>query len=81
MRGRLGKDGIDIIDKSHAEHLIGLIEDNGFDCRKISTAALKVIEHATRRCNHDVHTFFERPQLLTHIGAAAESRHLQALYV
>jgi len=63
-------DSIDVVDESHIEHTINLIEDEVFYMRKIDKSALDEVDETTRSCDDNLWTVFESFALCTDIGSA-----------
>jgi hypothetical protein len=45
---------LDVVDETHAQHLVGFVEHQRGQSGQIERAALEVIDHAARGADHDV---------------------------
>ena len=63
--GQSRKNPFDVGQKTHVEHVIGFIEDEGLDFGKIQLSLLQQIEHPPRATNHDLRTPTKRSNLRT----------------
>ncbi len=62
FRERVG-DRVELFGEAHREHLVGFVEDERFDVRRVERAAANVIEHAARRSDDDLRAALERVDL------------------
>ena len=53
-----------VLDKSHVEHLVGLVENQELDARNVEGPAAEVVEDATRRADDYVDSGPEAAELL-----------------
>ena len=60
---------VDVVDKAHVEHLVGLVENDRVDMFKIHLTALDEVKQAARRGHDDVHAAAQGAYL--HLDAAA----------
>ena len=74
---RLGQNSLDIVDKPHVQHLVGLIEDQVLQFLEIQGSPAQVIEDTPRRTDHNIDTLAQTPQLLGHRRTAINSRNDQ----
>ena len=58
-----GDDFLDVVDKPHVEHAVGLIENEDFHLRKIHRALPRVVEQTTGRSDKDIHPLAETADL------------------
>ena len=65
-------DLFDILDETHVEHFVRLVEHQVGDRREVERAPADVVEDAARRADDDVDAFFQAPQLFGHRGAAVD---------
>jgi hypothetical protein len=54
VAGRRGEDLLDGVEESHAQHLVGLVEDDHAHVVEREASALEMIDHAARRADDDV---------------------------
>ena len=78
---RLLQNPLHIIDKTHAQHLIGLIEHQRLQIAQIERFAPHMIHHPARRTDHDMHAAFELAQLHIVTLAAVNRQHMKAFEV
>lgn len=57
-------DALDIREKAHIEHAVGLVEHDGLDVVEFDGAALHVVAQAAGRRDDDLRVLFERVDLL-----------------
>ncbi len=70
--GRMRHDLLDIVDKSHVQHLVGLVENEVADAGEVECPAPDMVEYASRGPHHDVGPLREPPELFTHGGTAVD---------
>jgi hypothetical protein len=68
------QDLVDLGREAHIEEAVRLIENQGPDRQEIERALPHVIQHASRRPDHDVGSIAKRSVLLRHVGAADDQR-------
>ena len=71
--GRLAEDGLHVLEKAHAEHLIGLVEHDHLEGAQVQRAPLEVVEDAAR-CPHDHGYALAQRRELRAVGGAAVDR-------
>ena len=69
LRG-LFKNPLDIVDKSHAQHLIGLVQYQGLQFCQLEGAAAHMVHHPAGCAHYHVHPSLQLAQLPAHIGTA-----------
>ena len=69
LRG-LGEDLVDVLREAHAQHLVGLVEDEEADVGHLERAALHVVDHTAGRADDDLGATLERTLLRDVRGAA-----------
>ena len=73
----LGTDGDDlshIVDKTHIEHAVGLIEDKHLDMRKVDAAALHVVEETAGSSYDDIDAAAKRAKLVVDTDTAVNGQ-------
>jgi hypothetical protein len=58
--------------EAHVEHAVGLVQHDDFNCGKVNTAALHVIEQASRCCHQDIDATTQRVDLRAHSDPAED---------
>mmetsp|Transcript_19087 Transcript_19087/g.42137 ORF Transcript_19087/g.42137 Transcript_19087/m.42137 type:complete len:300 (-) Transcript_19087:152-1051(-) len=76
--GQLVHDGFDILLKTHGEHLVRLIQDQGFAGRQISTLSSHMIQKPPRGAHQNVNSISKIFALRTKGCASIETLHCQA---
>ena len=59
----MGEDVVDIIDESHVEHLVGLVEDYSVNLGKIYYTAVDKVDKSARGSHDNLHTLSKRAYL------------------
>jgi hypothetical protein len=77
----LSQDRLDVVDESHPQHLVALVEHDGLEVGEDETAAAEMIEDPARRPHDHVHAVLEAPELLVHRLTAVHGQHAQARQV
>ena len=72
-----GQHLLDIVDKAHVEHAVGLVEDQHFHVIQFEGALPHVIEQATRRGDQYIDAFLERADLRVDLHPAENDRGFQ----
>ena len=67
-------DLFDILDETHVEHFVRLVEHQVGDRREVERAPADVVEDAARRADDDVDAFGKAPQLFAHRRTAVDGR-------
>ena len=75
LAGRRGllQHRFDIVDETHAQHLVGFVEDEASQFRQIERAALQMIDHPAWRTDNHMHTTAQAAELRA-VGLAAVNR-------
>ena len=81
LGGGLLQDPLDIVDEAHAQHFIGLVQNQGLQLAQLERAPPHVIHYPARCTHHHVHTPFQLAQLAAHIGAAIDGQHMETRQV
>ena len=68
----MGEHPLHIVDESHPQHFIGLIEHQGPQARQVEGALTHVVHDPPRGADHDLDAPFELVDLLAEIGAAVD---------
>ena len=71
---RMIHDLFDIFEKTHIEHLVGLVQHQETDLVEFERAAADVVQHAARGPHDDVHAARQTAQLLAHGGPSVDGR-------
>ena len=71
---RLLEDPFDIVDETHAQHLVGLVEHDVLERRELESALLDVVHDAAGCADHDVHAAAQAVEL-RRVALAAVDRH------
>ena len=66
-------DVLDVLVKAHVQHLVGLVQHDGFDVGDINGVVAVVVHQAARRGNDDLAAGFELALLLVHARAAIDA--------
>ena len=66
-------DVLDVLVKAHVQHLVGLVQHDGFDVGDINGVVAVVVHQAARRGNDDLAAGFELSLLLIHARAAIDA--------
>ncbi len=72
---------LDILDKAHIEHLVGLVQHHIADRRQIERATTDVVQHTTGRTHHDIDTARQTTQLLANRRTAIDGRYRHSFFV
>ena len=64
IAGTLIEDPLDVIDKSHSQHFVGFIEDQGFERIDPESRLTHVVHDSTRSPHHDVSSTLESVDLV-----------------
>ncbi len=73
MRRSLGggvEDVLEIVAEAHVEHLIGLVEHGGLECREVERAAFEMVAQTPGGADDDVRAVVELAALLRGVHAA-----------
>lgn len=71
---------LDVIDETHAQHFIGLVEHQALEFGQIQRAAFQVIDHSAG-CSHHMHATPQAAQLRAIGLAAVDRQHVEARQV
>ena len=69
-----GQDKVHVFDKSHLEHLIGLVEDHGFDVGKVEAVIPYKVDEAAGRGHEHVNAVVDLGLLDVHVKAAVDGK-------
>ena len=61
-----------VVDESHVEHAVGLVEHQYLDLTEIEHALSHQVEQAARGCHQDVHAFANPADLRVHADSAED---------
>lgn len=75
------EDGLDVVLKTHGEHLVGLVEHDVFYAVKMCGPAPHKVDEAARGGHDDVHAVAEGAYLRPDVGAAVYREYLDAVEV
>ena len=78
LGGQIGGDGLDVVGEAHAQHLVGLVEDEVPHGVQEQGAAVHEVHDAARRPHHDLGAVLERAQLRAVGGAPVDGHDVQA---
>ena len=78
VRG-VAQDAFDVLLEAHAQHLVGLVEDQVLQRRQVERPLLQVVDHAAGRADDDVGAAPQGRQLRTVGLTAVDGQHVQAL--
>ena len=67
----------DVVDETHVEHSVGLVQNDGLDHRQIDVPLIDEVQKTTGRRDQDVHARTERLDLVVLTDAAIDGRMLQ----
>ena len=70
----------DVIEKTHVQHAIGLVQHQGVDVLQSQGAALQVIHDAPRRSHHHMRAMLQTQGLSTQSDATTQSHHLDVAH-
>ncbi len=70
---------LDVGDEAHVEHAVGLVDHEQVAASKQNLAALEQVHQPARRGNEDVDALVQSLDLVAHLHAADEQRHLQVV--
>jgi hypothetical protein len=76
-RRSLVENPFDVVDETHAQHLVRLVQHQRAQLAETEGAAAHVIHHATRRAHHHVHAAGQHPQLHAVVLATVDRQHVQ----
>ena len=79
MFGALLDDHGDVVEETHVQHAVGLVQHQGVQRIELQAAALEVIHDAARRADHDMRAMLQAGQLRAQRGAAAECEHFDVV--
>ena len=77
LRGQLGADRLDIGNEPHVEHPVGLVDHQHVATAEHDLATLEQIHQATRRGDQHIDAILQRLDLIAHLHAADQQRHLE----
>ena len=77
IRWRFGQNRLNIIDKAHAQHLIGFIQNQPFDVAEVQTATTQMIEHTTRGTHNNLSTALQTAQLATNVCTTVDRQNME----
>ena len=66
LLGHLAQDALDVVDEAHAQHLVGFVDDDGFELVELERLAAQVILDPPRRADDGVHAAAQLLQLKVH---------------
>ena len=69
---QLGENPFDVVDESHAQHLVGLVKHQGPQGGEVEGALAHVVHHPSRGANHDLHAAFELVDLVAEVSSAVD---------
>jgi hypothetical protein len=75
---RLLQDALDVVDKAHAQHLVGFVQHQRLQLGQVERPLVQVVDHAARGADHHVHAAAQRRQLRTVALAAVDRQHVEA---
>ncbi len=58
LPGHLQKDGLDVLNKTHVEHFVGLVQNHGGHFSQVNGAAADVVQKAARGPHNNLGRFF-----------------------
>ena len=76
---QLGADMLDIRDKPHVEHAVSLVDHQQVASGEQDLAAFEQVHQPARRRDQYVDAFVERLDLIAHLHAADQQRHLEVV--
>ena len=79
--GYLGEYLVDAVGKSHVEHLVGFVHDDGAHLVEVHHAAVDEVDEATGGGDDDVHAFFQGAYLALDARTSVDGEHFQPLDV
>ena len=72
---------LDILDETHIEHLVSLVQHHIIDRREVERAATDVVQHSTGCTHNDIDTARQTTQLLADRRTAIDCRHRHTFFV
>ena len=75
FRRRVAEDPLDVLQESHAQHLVRLVEHHHRDAGEIERAAAQVIHHPARRADDHVNAGGQAMELELHRLPAVDGQH------
>ena len=78
LLGQGGGDGLDVLGEAHAQHLVGLVEDEVRDVVQDQGALVDEVDNAPGRADDDLGAVAQRPDLRAVGGAAVDGDDVQA---
>ena len=78
LLGQGGGDGLDVLGEAHAQHLVGLVEDEVRDVVQDQGALVDEVDDAPGRADDDLGAVAQRPDLRAVGGAAVDGDDVQA---
>ncbi len=79
--GHLAEDALDVLDETHAQHLVGLVDDDGRELVELQRFAAQMILDTARRADDGVHAAAQLLELKVHARAAIDGQHVKAFEV
>src|SRR5690606_32979334 len=79
--GNLAGDLLDVLGKTHPEHLVGLVEDEEADTGEVEAAALHEVHDPAGGADDDLGTLAQATQLRREARAAVDGQHVDAVEV
>ena len=80
FRGLL-QDPLHVVDKAHAQHLVGLVQHQAAQAGQVQGTAPHVVHHPARGTYHHLHPALQLAELAAVIGTAIDGQHVEALHV
>ncbi len=72
---------LDVINKAHAQHFVGFVQNNGLEVIEFQTATTQVIHHTTRSTYHNLRTTVQTAQLTAHILTTIDWQNVEVRHV
>ena len=70
---------VDVVEKSHVEHLVGLVENHGVDVAERHDASFYQVDEASRGGDDHLHALAERADLALDARAAVDGEHAEVV--
>ena len=72
----IGKNLVDVVDKAHVQHLVGLVKHHGVHILECDGLAVDQVDEAAWRGHHHLHTLFQRLHLRLDVRTAIHGQNL-----
>ena len=75
----LRENRLDIVDKAHTQHLVGLIQHQSGHFAQVETATAQMVQHTARGTHYYLSTALQSAELAANIGTAIDGQYMETL--